>query len=193
MYKSRLVLFFGPSGVGKSALISNLCLEFPNKYEYVKPYCTRDLRVGETDKVHISKRRFLELVKEKKIINSTKLYGNLYGPSMDRIKIILNNKKFPLLDWPIKLVNKFDFVKPLKIYVLPPNLSILKNRLNKRDSSGMRYKQAVKEVGKIERGIYVSKINILFTNKGKIKSNAIKLNKLIDLSIRRKYASRNKG
>ncbi len=185
MIHNTLVLFAGAPGVGKSTLIRKLCQQYSSKYEYVRPYTTRAPRKNENDKIHVNYGTFTHLVKKKKIICPSHLYGNFYGPSITDIhRIIFEEKKIPVIDWPFKRIGYLQKAIPyttLVFYVLPPDLITLKKRLsgNERESEKDRYIIAKKEIKNFKRMKNKTQINEIIINKGNIRKIAKSLHKKI--------------
>ncbi len=181
----NIVLFLGCSGVGKSSLIRALCTQFYEVYEYVKPYTTRDIRMGENDKSHISREVFLSLVKKRVIICPNDIDSNLYGPSKRNIEDIIEKGLVPVLDWPVDKINQLrrelESFSLINIYILPPNREILKERLekDKRDTRNERYRTALIELDMIKEKAYDDQIDIFFINEGELIENALKIHSMI--------------
>jgi guanylate kinase len=160
---SKILLLFGPSGVGKSTIIRELC-KLDDRFIYPSPYVTRPLREGEQDKIFISNKEMDRRAKKGEFLVINEIYGVRYAtpkkPFVDGLTIGM----FPVIDWPIRTACLWQAWFPNQwwgIYLWPPSLPELKRRLNidSRDVSGLRFKEARKEVELLEAGNYDEWIN----------------------------------
>jgi len=155
--KKKLLLIFGPSGVGKSVIISEL-KKLDARFTYISPYMTRPLRKDETDKISISVSELRSMEKKGELLVVNELYGILYGTPKISIKKAFNNKLFPLIDWPINkrkiMLNNFPD-QIYSVYLEPPNLECLYKRLTGRNNFNQRFEEAKKEID----GLYSGKFN----------------------------------
>lgn len=153
---SNFLLLLGPSGVGKSTIINQL-KDLDNRFVYISPYTTRQLRNSEKDKISIPDETMDKMDQEGKFLVINNLYGIRYATPRLPITEALDEQKFPVLDWPI---NKIDIMlqsfpnKLTTVYVSPPNLDELKHRIEKdgRDSDGSRFESAKTELQKYWSG-----------------------------------------
>src|SRR4030042_885564 len=88
-----LIVLSGPSGVGKDATLVKM-KELGYLFHYVVTATTRPKRPGEIDRVHyqfISDEQFQKMVKEKKLLEWAKVYGNYYGVPKEEVKKALKS------------------------------------------------------------------------------------------------------
>lgn len=97
---TKLLLLSGPSGIGKSTVIREL-QKMDHRFVYIKPYTTRPLRDGETDKIHASLEKIKALQEQNQLIALNYLYGNYYATPLFPILNALKQVQFPVLDWPV--------------------------------------------------------------------------------------------
>ena len=132
----------GPSGVGKTTLCNYLVRKEPQLKPCVTA-TTRAPRQGEIDGkdyFFISKSDFRRGIKNKKFVEYTRLFGNYYGTPIDSLNSIFNDGKYPLLRVDVKGADnlKRQGFKGVYIFILPPNIKTLKQRLIKRQSKESR-------------------------------------------------------
>ncbi len=148
---SRFMLLLGPSGVGKSAVIDELS-KLDDRFVYICPYMTRPLREGERNKVSVSRSQMDAMSQRGELLVVNELFGGiLYGTPRLPIEAALSAEKFPVLDWPIDRLSIMKQAFPgqlFSIYVSPPSLDVLRQRLGKdgRDADGARFASAQKEL-----------------------------------------------
>ena len=85
--KAKLIIFTGPSGVGKGTMLADFFKRVDNKIVYSVSCTTRAPRDGEINGMHyffISKEEFEQMIKEEQFLESACYSGNYYG----------TNKKF---------------------------------------------------------------------------------------------------
>ncbi len=133
-------LFFvvsAPSGTGKTTLIRMLTKEFSNIVESVS-YTTRKIRPGEKDGVDyhfINVEEFENKIKEDEFLEYAKVFDHYYGTSKKIVEKDLLAKKHVVLvidtQGAMKVKQKVD---ANFIFILPPSLEELKNRLDIRNS-----------------------------------------------------------
>jgi guanylate kinase len=138
----RPVVLSGPSGAGKSTLIKQLMDEFPGKYRFGVSHTTRKSRKGEVDGVayhFVDRQGFLDLVNKGGFIEYTESYGNLYGTSVMAVEDAMRLKESRcLLDVDsqgvINIKQRCSHLNPLYIFISPPSLEALSQRLGTRGS-----------------------------------------------------------
>jgi len=166
--EGTFLLLLGPSGAGKSTLIQHL-KEIDPRFVYISPYTTRELRVGETDKVHVSFEAMKELEEEGNLLTVNAIYGIYYATPKNSIDQALEKGDIPILDWPI---DKLDTMKKnyssnlLTVYVEPESLESLQKHLSLdgRDKEGQRFSAGKNELEKYYQGEYDSLINYKVIN-----------------------------
>lgn len=162
----RFLLLLGPSGVGKSSIIQRL-RQLDGRFVYISPYITRNLRVGETDKISVSEERIDELVRDGKILVVNQLYGIRYATPREPIGQAFEEQKFPLLDWPIDRLNVMEQNLPgglFKVYV-ETELGTLRQRLQDgRDPNLERFDAGAAELESLRQGHYDNLVDFRIAN-----------------------------
>ncbi|MFA6572028.1 MAG: hypothetical protein WCT77_12420 [Bacteroidota bacterium] len=153
---NRLLLLLGPSGVGKSTIINELC-NLDNRFIYISPYITRKLRDGENNKISIGDKEMEEMSKRGEFLCVNEIYNTRYGTPKFPIIKSFEEGNFPVLDWPAEKIGIMEKVFSGRLYVvymIPPSIDELKKRLSKdsRDPDGVRLKSAIKELIEFESG-----------------------------------------
>ncbi|XP_076822390.1 guanylate kinase-like isoform X2 [Clavelina lepadiformis] len=133
----RPVVFSGPSGSGKSTLLNLLFKDFPNSFGFSVSHTTRQPRPGEVNGKHYHFTTVDQMeteIKEGKFIEYARFSGNLYGTSKMAVQDVLDSKRVCLLDIDEQGVKslKASDIKPLYIFISPPSLKILQQRLTSR-------------------------------------------------------------
>lgn len=141
MGDTRLVLIFaGPSGVGKSTLIHRLLEEFPGRFAYSVSHTTREPRKREEDGQDysfVSKEAFEEMVQRDEFVEYAKIHGQSYGTSFKAVDQVLCSGRICILDLDVQGVEAVRKKKNLNwharfIWIAPPSIQALERRLRKR-------------------------------------------------------------
>jgi len=133
----RPVVLSGPSGCGKSTLLNKLFQEFPNAFGFSVSHTTRQPRKGEENGKHYhftTKQLMQEEIKEGNFVEHAQFSGNMYGTSKSAIETVLKNNRICLLDIDeqgVKSIKGTD-LDALYIFIAPPSIDELRNRLLKR-------------------------------------------------------------
>lgn len=132
------VVVSGPSGSGKSTLLKKLFEKY-NHFAFSVSHCTRAPRKGELDKVsyHFTDpQSFKIMLNENKFIETAEFSGNYYGTSYEAIKTVQDTNKICVLDLEVKGVQsiKKTQIKALFVFIQPPSLEILEQRLRNRNT-----------------------------------------------------------
>ncbi|KAH9274433.1 guanylate kinase [Batrachochytrium salamandrivorans] len=133
----RPVVLCGPNGAGKRTLTSRLLKEFPHIYGLTVSHTTRRPRSGEEDGVHyhfVSHSEMKKLNDEGKFIEAVKLFGNMYGTTMDAVDKVTEEGKICIMDLELEgvLALRKSHLNPRFIYVTTPNMTVLQARLQAR-------------------------------------------------------------
>jgi guanylate kinase len=152
-----LVIVSSPSGAGKTTLTRRLLDEFGPRLEFSVSYTTRPIRAGEVDgrDYHfISPEKFEAMVKANEFAEHAFVHGNRYGTAQAPIDHALAEGRDIIfdVDWQGGAALSARWPEDsLKIFILPPDLSVLEFRLKKRatDAPGVidrRLQKALEEL-----------------------------------------------
>ncbi len=145
-HKPLFIVMSAPSGCGKSTLIDMILQEY-HDISYSISCTTREPRGEEENGIDyhfLSKPRFEKLIKEDAFLEYAEVHGNYYGTLKAPIVEVLNEGHSMILDIDVQGAEKVrDHVRglpnndPLKIgyidiFILPPSMDELRERLVKR-------------------------------------------------------------
>ncbi len=152
--KGKLLIFCAPSGSGKSTIVQHLMKEVPGLAFSISA-ASREPRQGELDgrEYHfISPQAFREKIEEDAFIEWEEVYPDqYYGTLKSEVDRIWSEGKHALFD--IDVVGGLNLKKAygdkaLAIFVKPPSLEILEQRLRSRGTDDEKSIQ--KRIGKAE-------------------------------------------
>lgn len=163
MKKGALIVVSGPSGVGKGTI----CKELLKKYDNVEisvSATTRNPRAGEIQGVNYfftKKVDFEEAIKEDEFLEYAQVYENYYGTPKKFVLEKVNEGKNVLLEIDIQgaLQVKEKYPEGIFVFILPPSLKELKDRIIKRgseteESLKLRFSKAYEEITLIKEYDY---------------------------------------
>lgn len=135
-YKGCLYTIVAPSGAGKSSLVAALREKDPAIRLSIST-TTRPARPGEIsgrEYYFVSREKFEELSHAGEFLEQAEVYGNLYGTSKHWIEATRAAGEDVLLeiDWQGARQVKRIFPDMSFIYILPPSIDVLRERLVKR-------------------------------------------------------------
>ncbi|MDK2901046.1 guanylate kinase [Thermosipho africanus] len=134
--KGTLFVVSGPSGVGKTSIISALMNKLENIVFSVS-CTTRPPRPGEVDGVDyffVSRDKFIEMREKGEFLEWAEVHGNLYGTPKRFVLENIEKGNRIILDIDVQgaLQVKRNFDDAVFIFVAPPSYEVLKERLLKR-------------------------------------------------------------
>jgi len=136
IYPGNLFMVVAPSGAGKSTLV-NALLAQDSAIRLSVSYTTRDPRPKETngEQYHfVSVDEFMERHDKGEFLESAEVHGNYYATSRlwieDQMK--MGHDVLLEIDWQGAQQVKKQFRNAVEIFILPPSLDALEDRLKKR-------------------------------------------------------------
>ncbi|MEP7251174.1 MAG: guanylate kinase [Ginsengibacter sp.] len=137
---NKIILITAPSGAGKTSIIHHLMQKFP-QLAFSVSATTRRPRDNEKDGLDyyfISEKEFKEKIHHKEFLEWEMVYeGKYYGTLKDEIERIWATEKVPVLDIDVQgaiHVQQQYPVNTFSVFIQPPSLEELKNRLQSRGS-----------------------------------------------------------
>ncbi|MDX8343042.1 guanylate kinase [Rossellomorea sp. YZS02] len=132
--KGLLIVLSGPSGVGKGTVRKAIFSQEDTKFEYSISMTTRKPREGEVDGVDYffkSREDFEALITQGKLLEYAEFVGNYYGTPVDYVRETLDAGKDVFLEIEVQGAQQVrdKFPEGLFIFLAPPSLSELQNRL----------------------------------------------------------------
>ncbi|HXU93471.1 MAG TPA: guanylate kinase [Gallionella sp.] len=131
-----LFIVSAPSGAGKTSLVHAL-LNINPQIDLSVSYTTRNPRPGEVDgeAYHfVNRDTFMSMAKRGEFLESAEVYGNFYGTSQTWISEQIAQGRDILLeiDWQGAAQVRKLFPESVSIFILPPSLEALEQRLKGR-------------------------------------------------------------
>lgn len=158
-----LIVLSGPSGVGKGTVCKALRERMP-ELAYSVSATTRSPREGEQDGVNYffkTREQFERMIEREELLEWTEYVGNYYGTPRQYVTDILQSGRDIILEIEVKgaLQVKQRFPEGTFVFLLPPSLEELKNRIELRgteteDVINSRMATAVEELKMIEHYDY---------------------------------------
>jgi len=137
--KHKIIILAAPSGAGKTSIKSRLLAAMPNQLSFSISAATRKIRGGEqngVDYFFISEEEFKNKIDNNQFVEWEMVYpGSYYGTTVDELQRIWSENKTPILDIDVKgalHVKEIYGDKAMAIFIKPPSLAILQERLEKR-------------------------------------------------------------
>ncbi|KAA0564125.1 MULTISPECIES: guanylate kinase [Bacillaceae] len=178
--KGLLIVLSGPSGVGKGTVRKAIFSQEDTKFEYSISMTTRNPREGEVDGVDYffkSREEFEVLIEQGKLLEYAEFVGNYYGTPVDYVRETLDAGRDVFLEIEVQGAQQVrdKFPEGLFIFLAPPSLSELQNRLVTRgtetdDLIQGRMNTARKEIEMMNLYDYIVENDQIEHAVGKIKS-----------------------
>ena len=138
-HNKKIIILTAPSGAGKTTIKTALLGDMPELLSFSISDTTRKIRGHEkegTDYFYLSEEEFKKKIEDNAFMEWEMVYPGLYyGTSIREIERIWNEGKTPLLDIDIQgavNVKKKYGSDVLAIFIEPPSIEILHERLKKR-------------------------------------------------------------
>ncbi|ASU36616.1 guanylate kinase [Mucilaginibacter xinganensis] len=167
--EGKLIIFSAPSGAGKTTIVHHLLKTVPG-LEFSISATTRKARGEEVhakDYYFISKEEFLHRIAKKQFVEFEEVYtGTFYGTLRTEIERIWKSGKTVIFDIDVEggmhLKRKYED-QALAIFVQPPSLEVLKERLagrgtDSKEKLAERFIKAEKELN------YAPQFDIILKN-----------------------------
>ncbi|HHT0592626.1 TPA: guanylate kinase [Legionella anisa] len=135
-YSGNLFIVAAPSGGGKTSLVKKL-IETLEDVEVSISHTTRMMRPGErhgVDYFFIDEEEFMHMINDCAFLEHARVFNHLYGTSMEQITNRLQNGIDVILDidWQGAEQIRCSFPDAVSIFIVPPSLDALKQRLLNR-------------------------------------------------------------
>ena len=150
-----LFIVSAPSGTGKTSLVNALVRD-TNHLKLSISHTTRNARPKEIDGYNyhfITEKKFKQMELAGVFMESAKVFGNFYGTSQDAVQKMLDEGHDVVLeiDWQGAEQIKQRFPKAISIFILPPSINALRERLENRGQDSIevidtRMKKAIAEL-----------------------------------------------
>jgi guanylate kinase len=136
MARGKLVVISAPSGAGKTT-IARAILEAHPTLRFSVSATTRPVRDGEKegrDYFFLTKEEFRPRIDEGEFVEWEEIYGNYYGTLRQEVDRALEEGRHILFDIDVKggLSIRKRYPESLLIFICPPSLQILNERLRNR-------------------------------------------------------------
>ncbi len=134
--KNNLIIFTGPSGVGKGTIVNRLFEELTD-IEFSISCTTREKRPGEKegeDYFYKTREEFQQMIEQDAFLEWAEFVGNYYGTPRNFVVDTLASGKDVFLEIEVQgaLQVMQKCPEALSIFLIPPSLEELEARLRKR-------------------------------------------------------------
>ncbi|MEI8033686.1 MAG: guanylate kinase [Chlorobiaceae bacterium] len=164
----RLVVFSAPSGTGKSTIARQVLSRLSN-LRFSVSATTREKRAGEEDAVNyyfLTREDFEEKIRAGGFIEHEFFFGNHYGTLLDKTREAIEGGTNLLFDLDVKGALNLKRLFPdnsLLIFIKPPSIEVLEERLKGRDSEDEESLKVRLERSRLELG-YADRFDEVIVN-----------------------------
>ena len=169
--RGLLVVISGPSGVGKSTVVSSLVKQNPG-FKLSQSATTRTPRPSEKhghDYVFLSKKEFFEWERRKEFLEWAEVHGYYYGTPKKFVQAELEKNHVVVMEVDVQGAAKIKHMASrgkikaaavVFIFLIPPSVDILAFRLKKRktekaEAVNYRLRAAIAELQVMEKYDYI--------------------------------------
>ena len=163
--RGSLVVISGPSGCGKGTIIEQY-MKNNRDHTWLSISCTsRDMRPGDKEGENyyfLTRKEFEDMIKKGEFLEYAEYNGNYYGTPKEYIENRLAAGTDVVLEIEVQGALKVKELIPesICIFVMPPSMKELKNRLVGRGTESKdkilgRFKTAYKEINEVSKYNYV--------------------------------------
>lgn len=133
----KLIIVAAPSGAGKNTFIDKALGLFPMLRD-VTTFTTREMRKGESEgePYHfVSEKEFKKLIAQEFFVEWANVHIYYYGTPWDELRWNWARKRAVIMDLDVQGAQTFreKFPQCLTVFIKPPSLEILKDRILKRE------------------------------------------------------------
>lgn len=137
--RGLLIIMSGPSGVGKGTIREELMKKDDLNLHYSVSMTTRGMRPGEVngrEYYFVSREEFDQNIAKDNLLEWAEFVGNRYGTPRDKVEQMRNEGKNVMLEIEVngtaQVLKKVQDDGVLSIFIAPPSLEELENRLRGR-------------------------------------------------------------
>ncbi len=132
----KLFVVAAPSGAGKTSLVRAL-VDTTSDVKVAISHTTRPIRPDETDTLNyffVDESRFLTMIDNHEFLEWARVFGSLYGTSKEAAERVASGGNHVVLeiDWQGAAQVRVEVPQAITIFILPPSLESLRDRLKKR-------------------------------------------------------------
>lgn len=141
--EGKIIIISAPSGTGKSTIINSIIDNEDLRLSFSVSATNRSPREGEVDGVnyyYLTTEEFQKRIKDDAFIEFEEVYpGRYYGTLKSEVKRVLENGFNLILDIDVKggLNVKKQYPDAVSIFIQPPSIECLKERLINRKTDSM--------------------------------------------------------
>lgn len=133
----KLIILAAPSGAGKNTFIDKALEIFPTLRD-VTTFTTRAMRAGEVEGNpyhYVSEKEFKKLIEQEFFVEWAKVHLYYYGTPWDELRWNWARNRAVIMDLDVQGAQTFreKFPQALTIFIKPPSLDVLKDRIIKRE------------------------------------------------------------
>jgi guanylate kinase len=157
--RGLLFIVSAPSGAGKTTLVERLVEQVPH-LKMSRSYTSRPARDGESDGVDynfVSRERFEAMIAAGEFLESAEVFGNLYGTcAADTEQLLAAGIDVMLvIDVQGARLVRSRGIETTAIFVMPPSMAILEQRLRGRSKDSEEAIQRRLQVARAEVAAFV--------------------------------------
>ena len=184
MTKGKLIIFSAPSGSGKTTIVRHLLKTFPNQLEFSISATSRPKRGVEEngkDYHYLTVEEFKQKIDNQEFLEWEEVYvDNYYGTLKSEVDRIWANGKHVIFDIDVEgglNLKKIFGEVAMSVFVMPPSIKILEERLNTRSTDSIE--SIARRVEKAEKEIKTADLFDMFILNEVLEEALIKAEKVV--------------